>query len=120
MRTKYHIKPNEIEKGSKAFRRHEKRDAMYKVATFLIDNFWGKPQEMADALGVLLLTWNNALYRYGMFDFTKLEQILARRMNKLEVFRKRDILTFSNADAKTIKTLFNEFLDALKIAERQI
>ena len=117
MRTKHHIKPNEVEEGSKAFRSHEKRDAMYKVATFLVDHFWGKPQEMADALGVLLLTWNNALYRYGMFDFAKLEQTLARRMSKLQAFRKRDILSFSNADVKTVKILFNEFLNALKIAE---
>jgi len=57
------LDPVEVIRGSQAFRDHERRDAMYKVATFLVDHFWGAPAEMTDALGVLLLTWNQALYR---------------------------------------------------------
>lgn len=61
--------PNREEflKGCEEFEKHEKRDAMYKVATFLVFHFWGKPSDMADGLGVLLLTWNQAFYRYGIF-----------------------------------------------------
>jgi len=66
----------EFIRGIKTFERHEKRDAMYKVATFLVLQFWGKPSEMADGLGVLLLTWNQAFYRYGSFDFDELERCI--------------------------------------------
>ena len=55
----------EFRKGVAAFQKHEKRDAIYKIATFLVRNFWGQPAKMADSLGVLLLTWNQAFYRYG-------------------------------------------------------
>jgi len=89
---------------------------MYKIATFLVSHFWGKPSEMADALGVLLLTWNNALYRYGIFDFSALETALRQNMNGLKAYRDRDILSFTDADDKPVDALFNSFLDALKIA----
>jgi|DewCreStandDraft_4_1066084.scaffolds.fasta_scaffold13488_5 cell fate (sporulation/competence/biofilm development) regulator YmcA (YheA/YmcA/DUF963 family) len=36
------------------FKKNEKRDAMYKVATFLVSKFWGKYSDIADGLGVLL------------------------------------------------------------------
>ena len=117
MKARYPVDPKAVQAGSQAFRSHEKRDAMYKVATFLVSHFWGKPAEMADALGVLLLTWNNAFYRYGMFDFSALEDALRQNMNTLKAFRDRDILTFTDADATPIGDLFNTFLNALKIAD---
>jgi len=111
------VDPSVVAAGSRAFREHEKRDAMYKVATFLVDHFWGKPQEMADALGVLLLTWNNALYRYGLFDFSALESALRVNMEKLATFRCRDILSFHEGDKEPVERLFGSFLEALKIAD---
>jgi hypothetical protein len=84
MTSKRDIDPEEIEAGSRAFRSHESREAMYKVATFLVSHYWGRPTEMADALGVLLLTWNNAFYRYGTFDFSALEDVLRQNMSTLE------------------------------------
>jgi len=71
--------PSQFKKGYLAFQRREKRDSMSKTATFLIDHFWGKPAEMADSLGVLLLTWNQAFYRYDIFDFGKLEELLIQK-----------------------------------------
>lgn len=102
--------------GSRIFRANEKRDAMYKVATFLVGHFWGKSTEMADALGVLLLTWNNALYRYGLFDFFALERAIRENTDNLTVFRRRDILSFKEEDKEAVAFLFKAFLDALKIA----
>lgn len=117
MDSMFQVDPKTILAGSKAFRAYEKRDAMYKVATFLVHHFWGKPHDMADALGVLLLTWNNALYRYGLFDFDALETTLKKNMDILASFRKREILSFNDNDKKAIEELFIEFLDALKIAD---
>ncbi len=91
--TEYAIDPAEVRCGSQAFRSHERRDAMYKVATFLVDHFWGAPADMADALGVLLLTWNQALYRYGSFDFASLEHVLHENLTCLGEYRAREILS---------------------------
>ena len=50
--------PAEFARGYQAFQTREPRDAMYRIATFLVEHFWGQPRDMADGLGVLLLTWN--------------------------------------------------------------
>jgi hypothetical protein len=103
--------------GSRVFVENESRDAMYKVATYLVSQFWGKPRDITDGLGVLLLTWNQALYRYGSFDFDLLERSLNEKMETLGQFREREIFSFSEKDANITKTLFNEFLIALQDAK---
>lgn len=109
--------PNREEflKGCEEFQKHEKRDAMYKVATFLVSHFWGRPSDMADGLGVLLLTWNQAFYRYGIFDFDKLEKYITDNFQKIEGFRNRDISSLSKLDENAIKELFTKLLEALQI-----
>jgi len=52
------VSKEEFLKGIEEFEKREKRDAVYKVATFIISYYWGKPFDMANGLGVLLLTWN--------------------------------------------------------------
>lgn len=105
----------EFIKGVKEFEKREKRNAMYKVATFLVSHFWGKPSDMADGLGVLLLTWNQAFYRYGIFDFNKIEKCITDNFRKIENFKSRDIFSLSGSDEDDIKYLFNKFLEALQI-----
>jgi hypothetical protein len=75
---------------------------MYKAATFLVRHFWGKFAEIADGLGVLLLTWNNAHYRYGSFDFQLLEKTLADNQQLLASFRNRHIFSYAPADDPSI------------------
>jgi len=101
--------------GCKEFGKHEKRDGMYKVATFLVSHFWGKPSDMADGLGVLLLTWNQAFYRYGSFSFAKLEKCITHTLPKIESYRNRDIRNLSGTDENDIKDLFVIFYEALQI-----
>ncbi len=110
--------PNKEEfmKGVTEFEKHEKRDAMYRVATFLLKHFWGKPSDMADGLGVLLLTWNQAFYRYGSFDFDELEKCIKENLDKINNFRNRDLLELKESEEVVIQDLFNEFLEALKIS----
>ncbi len=105
----------ELKKGIEEFRKHEKRDAMYRVATFIISHFWNNPADIADGLGVLLLTWNQAFYRYGIFNFDKLEQCIRTNFSEIKSFRDRNIFDFSNDDEKIIKKIFNDFLNALQI-----
>ncbi|NIA11976.1 MAG: hypothetical protein GWP10_20210 [Nitrospiraceae bacterium] len=117
----------EFKEGIEEFKRHEKRDAMYKVATFLVSYFWNKSSNnkssnmtdssmpnVADGLGVLLLTWNQAFYRYGSFDFDKLENCINNNKSRIEKFRRRNISSFSEKDIRDIKDTFNDFLEALQ------
>jgi hypothetical protein len=105
---------NEFLKGIKEFRKREGRDPMYKVASFWILHFWGKQQRVVDGLGVLLLTWNQAFYRYGGFNFNKLEKFLIKNRKQIEKFRKRNIETLKERDKKEIIKLFNGIMNALK------
>jgi hypothetical protein len=100
-----------------AFRLHEPRDAMYKTASYLVAHFWGHPAEMADGLGVLLLTWNQANYIYGSFDFGKLEECIRSHLGMLERYRARRIVDYTADDEPHVRDLFEAFLAALAIAE---
>jgi len=90
---------------------------MYKTAIFLVSHFWGKPGDMADGMGVLLLTWNQAFYRYGPFDFDRLERAIHSGFSLIQSFHARNILTLSKSDEPDIKRLFEDFLEALQIAD---
>jgi hypothetical protein len=106
----------ELRQGYTSFQSHEPRDAMYKTATFLVQTFWGKPKEMSDSLGVLLLTWNQAFYRYGFFDFDALENCIRQNQSILDEYRPKNILEYRSDDDETINELFSQFLNALQIA----
>lgn len=108
---------DEFVAGYEQYEIHEKRDSMYKVATFLVNHFWGQPADMADGLGVLLLTWNQAFYRYGSFSFDKLERCIGDNLAQIERFRKSDILSLTPADSQDVRGLFLAFLEALQIHE---
>ena len=114
---KPNLTPSEFERGHRAFQAREPRDAMYRTATFLVEHFWGQPRDMADGMGVLLLTWNQAFYRYGSFNFSLLEDVLRANMPTIERLRACDIQSLVEADEPTIRQLFLAFLDALQIAE---
>lgn len=101
--------------GIEEFEKRERRDPMYKVASFLVNHSWGRPPDMADGLGVLLLTWNQAFYRYGIFDFEKLEKCLNDNLARIESFRGRNITGMSDADEQVIRNLFDQLLIALQI-----
>jgi len=107
----------EFRQGYEAFQKHESRDAIYKTAAFLVNHFWGEPARMADGIGALLLTWNQAFYRYGSFDFALLEEALRKNMKAIEGFRGRNIRSLVETDEPAIKQLFLEFLEALRIKE---
>jgi len=107
--------PEEFYEGHKEFEKREGRDAMYEVATFLIFHFWDNYPKMTNGLGVLLLTWNQAFYRYGRFNFDKLEECISDNSQKIISFRNRDISSLSSSDKGDIRDLFNKFLYALQI-----
>jgi hypothetical protein len=72
---------------------------------------------MADGLEVLLRTWNQAIYRYGSFDFDKLESCIGTNIGLLTRFRAKNILDAIAEDEQQIKELFEQFLTALARAD---
>ncbi len=111
------ISPSEFQMGFNAFQEREPRDAMYKTATFLVNHFWGEPKDMADGMGILLLTWNQAFYRYGSFDFSCLEEVLRDNMDTIKKLRNRNIQSFEPADESVMTDLFMAFLESLRIRD---
>jgi hypothetical protein len=90
---------------------------MYTTATLLVQHFWGDATKVAEGLGVLLCVWNHAFYRNGPFDYDLLEKCIANNQGRLDTFRHRNILTHSLDDDSEIRSLFQGFLDALRICE---
>ncbi len=111
------ISKDEFTRGYQEFQKRERRDAMYKTATFIVSHFWGNPKNMADGMGVLLLTWNQAFYRYGPFNFDRLEKVIQSNFNTIQAYHERDIIGLQPSDEPRIKNLFTEFLEALQIAD---
>jgi len=113
---------DDLRRGHEAYVKHEPRDAMYRVATFLVKHFWRNPSEdidIADSLGVLLLTWNAGFYRYGSLDFGSLKGCIERNLDAIEGFKKRNIKTLNQSDEASVKELFNAFLLALRITKHK-
>ena len=111
------LTPSDFKRGYRAYQNRDPRGAMYKTATFLVEHFWGNAPDMADGMGVLLLTWNQAFYRYGSFDFALLEEALRANMSAIKGLRPRVIDSLTQADEPAIERLFLAFLDALRIKE---
>lgn len=105
----------EFLQGIKEFKRREARDAIYEVSSFFIPYFWKELYNMTIGVGAFLLSWNQAFYRYGIFDFDRLENCIRDNLFKLSSFRKRHITDLLESDEKDIKRLFREFLEALQI-----
>jgi hypothetical protein len=118
----YNINPDEFERGTKQYENHEGRDPMYRVAMFLVKIFFEEPDkvpeetiQLADALETLLLTWNQAFYRYGKFDSAKLQDFVFTNLSEVRKFRSETILELSYLNRDDIQYLFSELLEALRI-----
>jgi len=83
-----------IKEAHKEFLDAEPRDAMYKVSTHLIEEYWGNDEEMSNALGVLLLTGNSAFYRYGKINFDAIQDTISKNKDAINRLRSRDITTY--------------------------
>ena len=106
---KHFFNYKDLLRGCAGYIEHEKRDVMYKLARKLIEEANWRSQELAEGLGVLLLTWNAAFYtKYGSFDFDVLEDYLKQNTMLLKEYSKRNILSYSKTDDNQIQTTFKE------------
>lgn len=102
--------------GLNAWKTDDPRDAMYRVATRLLAQDWGNSERMADDLGVLLLTWNQAFYRYGGFDYDRIQDAISHYSTTLNAFRERSLDTLKADDEPTIESVFDQFVKSTRIA----
>jgi hypothetical protein len=108
-----------LEQGCRRFEAEEPRDSMYRIARFLIEEWWADEAKLVDALSVVLLTWNSAFYRYGAFDSGALEACIRENRAVIEGFRKRSISSLVQADHTVANELFKSVSKALARVEEK-
>jgi len=97
-----------------AYRQRENRGPVYFRAVDQINKGWGNAPAMADGIGLLLKSWHNVFYRFGLYDPARLADCIVTHLETLASLRKRTIDSFSLADEPLVRRLFNAFTDALK------
>lgn len=105
----------EVAAAQRIFAGVEPRGLFYRAATELVEFALSKKSSLsvAEALAVLLQTWNVSFYRFhGTFDerhFAAIEHVLAAHEEKILSFRQRTIETFGDQDRAFIEVLFQDF-----------
>lgn len=104
----------DLEIAHAVFESEEPRDLFYKAATDLVDSaFRGASRlTLAEAIGMLLQTWNRSYYQFRRFDerhFLEIERLLDRNEALIRDFRRRTIGDLSYGDAHVVMSLFHEF-----------
>lgn len=104
----------ELKKAREAFEEIEPRGIMYRASEELVSKAISKTSRLkiAEALAVLLQTWNQAYYRYNDFDdrhFYEIESLIFRYRRQLSAYRERSIADLRNNDKDNVKNLFKDF-----------
>lgn len=110
--------PEEIKIAHELFEANEPRGLMYRAARELVDlAMRGETSlSVAEALAVLLQTWNRMYYRYRPFDsqhFSDIEHLVSSHRQVLATFRQRSIESFCDEDETLIKRIFKSFEEVL-------
>ncbi len=91
-------------------------DVFYRVATELVNLAMQKKTEnvnLADAIAILLETWNQAYFRFNPSASKQLlpniKKLLTSHEQIISDLRQRSIESFSEDDVETVKSLFSEF-----------
>jgi hypothetical protein len=108
----------ELDEARKRFLVYEPRDLFYRVASELIElALTGKTSiTVAEALAVLLQTWNAPYYQYRPFTqqhFANIEVLLQKHLGDALRFRSAGIESVSESDLPIVESLFNGFEEVL-------
>ncbi len=99
----------------RAYERNDPGDLFYRAATDLVGRVLKRQSTLtlAEALAVLLQTWNASFYRFrGGFsgrDFRRLTELLVAHRRELAQFRERSIGKLTHRDQEIIERLFARF-----------
>ncbi len=108
----------DIEAAWQAFEANEPRDLFYRAATELVAlALDGKTSlSVAEALAVLLQTWNKMFYQYRRFDsqhFADIERLIRDYHSILITFRQRSIQSLNQGDESEVVRVFKAFEEVL-------
>jgi hypothetical protein len=108
------ISLTDLRRARDAFSKNEPRDLFYRAATELVGRALDHSSTLtvAEALAVLLQTWNRAYYRYRRFDanhFSDLEALLAQYRRYLARLRKESIESVTPDQKRRVLELFESF-----------
>jgi len=82
---------DDLEKAHEEFKNLEPRAPVYEISTKYIREYWNDAYEISNAIGILLLIWNSAFYRFGRLNYCLIQCAINLHREKLEELRKRDI-----------------------------
>ncbi|MFZ1291430.1 MAG: hypothetical protein WAR79_15150 [Melioribacteraceae bacterium] len=105
---------NNIITAHQIFLENVPKDLFYKMATYLtkLSLEENSPFSLAEAISVLLQTWNKSFYRFRKFDldyFNKIEELIQHNFNIINDFRNREISSFTPNDNEVIAKIFKTF-----------
>jgi len=108
----------DIEAARQAFEANEPRDLFYRAATELVALALGGKTSLsvAEALAVLLQTWNKMFYQYRRFDsrhFADIERLIRDHHSILITFRQRSIQSLNQEDKSEVVRVFKAFEEVL-------
>jgi hypothetical protein len=108
----------ELDEARKRFLEYEPRDLFYRVASELIElALTGKTSiTVAEALAVLLQSWNAQYYQFRPFTqlhFADIEALLQKHLDDVLRFRSGGIESVRKSDLPIVESLFNIFEQVL-------
>jgi hypothetical protein len=114
----YTPRVSELDEARKRFLEYEPRDLFYRVASELIELALTDKTSItvAEALAVLLQTWNAPYYQFCPFTvqhFAHIEALLQKHLDDALRFRSRGIESVSESDLPIVERLFNVFEQVL-------
>lgn len=109
----------DLEDAHKRFETIEPRSLFYNASIELVDlAIQGKTKlELAEAIAVLLQTWNVSYYRFRPFTeahFLNIKTLLETHRHLINELRQRNIESFCDEDVDTVKGIFEEFEKVLE------
>lgn len=110
----YAVSVADIKRARNAFEKNEPRDLFYRAATKLVSLALRRSTSLtvAEALAVLLQTWNKAHYQYRKFDadhFSDIEALLVRYRRNLARLRRKTIEDLAPQEKPGIVSMFESF-----------
>jgi hypothetical protein len=116
--TDHRIPFGDAKRAREAFEADDPRDLFCRAATELVPLALQREIRLnvAEALAVLLQTWNRPYYRYRKFDdahFVSIERPLSHHQPTIDRYRKRAIDELGYRDGEPIQKLFQAFEEVL-------
>lgn len=92
--------------------KYDGNNTVYFEALRRLEQGWGNPVKMADAIWPVLRDWHAPFYRWGAGDPHRMADRIESTLAVLDTFHLRAIATLCEADEPKIRSLFRDFSNA--------